>query len=99
LLDQPGVSVALWGTRRAEQITPVENMAPLRLRHVGNQPDPFCASCIARDFLNTRPVLNGEPELLSDFSALLRWFRAAELLGRREVANFQQHWEDAPAER
>jgi predicted RNA-binding Zn ribbon-like protein len=52
---------------------------------IGNQP--------ALDFLNTRPVLNGEAtELLPDFNALLRWFRAAGLLGPREAANFQQRW-------
>jgi aryl-alcohol dehydrogenase-like predicted oxidoreductase len=31
LLDQPGVSVALWGARHAEQLTPVENMTNWRL--------------------------------------------------------------------
>ncbi len=43
--------------------------------------------------MNTCPVQNGRPmELLPDFSALLRWFQAAELLSAREVANLQQHW-------
>ncbi len=52
---------------------------------VGNHP--------ALDFVNTRPVQNGEPmELLPDFSALLRWFQAASLLTSREVPNSQQHW-------
>ncbi len=52
---------------------------------VGNHP--------ALDFVNTRPVQNGEPmELLPDFSALLRWFQAASLLTSREVANLQQQW-------
>jgi predicted RNA-binding Zn ribbon-like protein len=52
---------------------------------IGNQP--------ALDFLNTRPILNGEAtELLPDFSALLRWFQAAGLLGPREAANFQHRW-------
>jgi aryl-alcohol dehydrogenase-like predicted oxidoreductase len=31
LLDQPGVSVSLWGARHAEQLTPVENMTNWRL--------------------------------------------------------------------
>src|SRR4029077_18682310 len=31
LLDQPGVSGALWGARHAEQLTPVENMTNWRL--------------------------------------------------------------------
>ena len=53
----------------------------------------FVGNQLALDFLNTRPVQNGEPmELLPDFSALLRWFRAAELLSARDVANLQQKW-------
>ncbi|PYX60939.1 MAG: hypothetical protein DMG76_00995, partial [Acidobacteria bacterium] len=41
----------------------------------------FVGNQLALDFLNTRPVQNGEPsELLPDFSALLRWFQAADLL-------------------
>ena len=53
---------------------------------VGNQP--------ALDFLNTRPVLSGEEptELLSDFAALLRWFRAAGLLGPREASELRRQW-------
>jgi predicted RNA-binding Zn ribbon-like protein len=53
----------------------------------------FVGNHLALDFLNTRPVENGVPmELLSDFSALLRWFRAAELIGARDVANLQEKW-------
>src|SRR5215472_16976227 len=53
---------------------------------VGNHP--------ALDFLNTRPVLSGdEPtELLPDFAALLRWFRAAGMLGPREAAGLRRQW-------
>jgi predicted RNA-binding Zn ribbon-like protein len=53
---------------------------------VGNRP--------ALDFLNTRPVLSGdEPtELLPDFAALLRWFRAAGMLGFREAIKLQRQW-------
>lgn len=53
---------------------------------VGNHP--------ALDFLNTRPVLSGvEPtELLSDFAALLRWFRAAGMLGSRETSQLRPQW-------
>ena len=52
---------------------------------VGNQ--------LALDFLNTRPVQNGEPmELLPDFTALLRWYQAADLLSSREAASLQQQW-------
>ena len=53
----------------------------------------FLGNQLALDFLNTRPVQNGEPmELLPDFPALLRWFQAASLLTSREVANLQQRW-------
>ena len=54
----------------------------------------FVGNQLALDFLNTRPVQNGEPsELLPDFSALLRWFQAADLLSSREVGNLQRQWE------
>ena len=53
----------------------------------------FLGNQLALDFLNTRPVQNGEPmELLPDFSALLRWFQAAELLSARDVENLLQKW-------
>src|SRR6266567_2499309 len=56
-----------------------------RFLFVGNQ--------LALDFVNTRPVQNGEPlELLPDFNALLRWSQAAGLLTAREAANLQEHW-------
>jgi predicted RNA-binding Zn ribbon-like protein len=53
---------------------------------VGNHP--------ALDFLNTRPVLSGEEptELLPDFAAVLRWFRAADLLGAREATRLLHQW-------
>lgn len=61
----------------------------------------FVGNHLALDFLNTRPVQNGEPmELLSDFGALLRWFQAAGLLSTGEMANLQrQSGESAPARR
>jgi predicted RNA-binding Zn ribbon-like protein len=53
----------------------------------------FVGNQLTLDFLNTRPVQNGEPmELLPDFSALLRWFQAAKLLSARDVAKLQQGW-------
>ena len=53
----------------------------------------FLGNQLALDFLNTRPVQNGEPvELLPDISALLRWFHAAGLLSARDVANLQHKW-------
>jgi predicted RNA-binding Zn ribbon-like protein len=53
----------------------------------------FLGNHIALDFLNTRPVQNGEAvELLPDFDALLRWFRAAGLLSPREATSLRQQW-------
>jgi predicted RNA-binding Zn ribbon-like protein len=52
---------------------------------VGNHP--------ALDFLNTRPVQDGQPqELLPDFAALLRWFQAAELLSAAQAMKLQKEW-------
>jgi predicted RNA-binding Zn ribbon-like protein len=45
----------------------------------------FVGNHLALDFLNTRPIQNGEPqELLPDFDALLRWFRVAELVDNHQ---------------
>ena len=53
----------------------------------------FVGNHLALDFVNTCPVQNGEAvELLPDFDALLRWFRAADLLSSREVASLWQLW-------
>jgi len=53
----------------------------------------FLGNHLALDFVNTRPVQNGEAvELLPDFDALLRWFQAAEMLSAGEVAGLRQEW-------
>ena len=53
----------------------------------------FVGNQLVLDFLNTRPVRNGKPmELLPDFSALLRWFRAAGLLSFREAMHIEREW-------
>jgi len=53
----------------------------------------FLGNHLALDFVNTRPVQDGEAmELLPDFEALLRWFRAAGLLSSREAADLRQRW-------
>jgi predicted RNA-binding Zn ribbon-like protein len=53
----------------------------------------FLGNHLALDFLNTRPVQDREPvELLADFSALLRWFKAADLLDTRQADTLQQQW-------
>ena len=61
----------------------------------------FVGNHLALDFLNTRPVQNGEPmELLSDFGALLRWFQAAGLLSSQAATRLQrQSGESATARR
>src|SRR5579872_5240149 len=53
----------------------------------------FLGNQLVLDFLNTRPVQNGEAtELLPDFEALLRWFQAAGLLTAGEAARTERHW-------
>jgi predicted RNA-binding Zn ribbon-like protein len=53
----------------------------------------FLGNHMALDFLNTCPVQNGEAvELLPDFDALLRWFRAADLLSSCEATSLRQQW-------
>ena len=53
----------------------------------------FLGNQLTLDFLNTRPVQNGEPmELVPDFSALLRWFHAAGLLSSREARHLEREW-------
>jgi predicted RNA-binding Zn ribbon-like protein len=56
----------------------------------------FVGNQLTLDFLNTRPVQDGEAlELLPDFEALLRWFQAAGLLSPRQKASLQEQWEDS----
>jgi predicted RNA-binding Zn ribbon-like protein len=56
----------------------------------------FLGNQLALDFLNTRPVDSSTPtELLPDFPALARWFRAAGLLSRPEAARFQKKWQNS----
>jgi predicted RNA-binding Zn ribbon-like protein len=53
----------------------------------------FLANQLALDFLNTRPVQNGEAlELLPDFEAILRWFEAARLLASSDAAAMRRRW-------
>ena len=54
----------------------------------------FVGNHLSLDFVNTRPVMNGQPvELLSDWNALLRWFRAADLVSEKEMDTFVRQWE------
>src|ERR1700758_1074821 len=60
----------------------------------------FVGNQLALDFLNTCPVQDGQPkELLSDVNALLRWFRAAELLSAAKFRILQTQWENSPRAR
>jgi predicted RNA-binding Zn ribbon-like protein len=60
----------------------------------------FVGNQVALDFLNTRPIQDGEPkELLGDFKSLLLWFRAAELVSSRVFTTLQQWDGSSPAQR
>jgi predicted RNA-binding Zn ribbon-like protein len=53
----------------------------------------FLGNQLTLDLLNTRPAPAGESmELLSDFSALLGWFREAGLIRASEAAEFGGRW-------
>ena len=53
----------------------------------------FVGNELVLDFVNTRPVLDGEPtELLKDFGAVLRWFQAAELLNSEQATSLKRQW-------
>lgn len=53
----------------------------------------FVGNQLTLDFLNTRPVQDGElVDLLPDFNALLRWFQAAGLLSSREAVSIEREW-------
>ena len=53
----------------------------------------FLGNQLALDFINTRPLLDGEAvELLADFESLLRWFQAAGLLSGAQTARIRQRW-------
>jgi predicted RNA-binding Zn ribbon-like protein len=54
----------------------------------------FVGNHLTLDLLNTRPIQNGEPrELLTDFEALLRWFRAAKLVENHQFTALHRQWE------
>jgi predicted RNA-binding Zn ribbon-like protein len=60
----------------------------------------FLGNQLALDFVNTRPVQDGQAtELLPDFKAVLRWFLAAHLLTPQQTRSLQQHWENSPQTR
>ncbi|HEY1264160.1 MAG TPA: ABATE domain-containing protein [Terriglobales bacterium] len=62
-----------------------------RLQAAQNRGFFFLGNALALDFLNTRPVIEGKSvEMLPDFAALLRWFRAARLLTPRETQDLER---------
>lgn len=53
----------------------------------------FVGNNLALDFVNTRPVIDGEPaELLPDLAAVLRWFQVAGWLSSRDAGNLRKKW-------
>jgi len=53
----------------------------------------FRGNHVALDFLNTRPVIDGEPtELLPDFDAWLRWLRTAGLIEKQDAIQARRCW-------
>lgn len=57
----------------------------------------FVGNELVLDFVNTRPVQDGEPsELLKDFGAVLRWFQAADLLNSERAASLENQWGGTP---
>lgn len=61
----------------------------------------FVGNQLALDFLNTRPLQDGEfSELLTGMPAVLRWFRAAGLITARDQAHLGKKWQaDSRAQR
>lgn len=58
----------------------------------------FLGNRRALDFLNTRPVMNGQPvELLRDGVALARWLAAAGLVSPPQSGRLQRRWSGAGA--
>ena len=60
----------------------------------------FVGNNLLLDFLNTRPFQGGGPqELLPDFAALARWFRAAGVLRPNQVKCLLKEWNASAAAR
>jgi predicted RNA-binding Zn ribbon-like protein len=53
----------------------------------------FVGNHLALDFLNTRPVIDGQPrEMLPDCGALARWLAAAGLITKPQSARLKRRW-------
>lgn len=56
----------------------------------------FLGNSLALDFLNTRPVMGGQPvEMLSDGEALAKWISAAGLINDAKAARLGHRWKGA----
>jgi predicted RNA-binding Zn ribbon-like protein len=56
----------------------------------------FVGNHLALDFLNTRPVMDGQlVEMLPDGAALARWLAAAGLIAERESTRLARRWSSA----
>lgn len=53
----------------------------------------FVGNALALDFLNTRPVIEGQPrEMLVDVEALAKWLAAAGLVDKGQAARLGRRW-------
>ena len=53
----------------------------------------FLGNNLLLDFVNTRPIMDGQPmEMLTDGGALARWLAAAGLVNEREAARLKRRW-------
>jgi predicted RNA-binding Zn ribbon-like protein len=58
----------------------------------------FVGNELILDFVNTRPVQDGEAtELLPDFASLVRWFRAAGMLNEHQADALAKKWAESTA--
>jgi len=58
----------------------------------------FVGNELILDFVNTRPVQDGEAtELLPDFASLVRWFRAAGILNEHQADELAKKWAESTA--
>ncbi len=56
----------------------------------------FVGNALALDFLNTRPVIEGEPqEMLANGEALATWLSAAGLVSGEQGARLRRRWKGA----
>ena len=58
----------------------------------------FVGNQLSLDFLNTRPVIDGNPvELLPDCASLAHWLKASGLLPARDAKRLERGWSARPS--